>query len=69
MEVFDVFVKSYESGLPLITLTIPGTTTVSKFKQIFSEKCTHLKMFNLFLSRFRIVLPREVNHLAQWSTA
>ncbi len=38
MEAFDVFVRSYESGLPLLTLTVSSSTTVNKLKKLFSEQ-------------------------------
>jgi len=37
MEAFDIFVRSYEDGKPLITLTVTPTTTISKLKKLFSE--------------------------------
>ena len=39
MEAFDIFVRSYEDGKPMITLTVTPTTTISKLKKLFSEQC------------------------------
>lgn len=39
MQAFDVFVRSYEDGKPLITLTVQPLTTIGKLKKIFAENC------------------------------
>lgn len=39
MEAFDVFVRNYEDGKPLITLTVTPLTTMAKLKKIFAEQC------------------------------
>jgi hypothetical protein len=39
MEVFDIFVRNYDNGSPLITLTVNSAITISKLKRIFSEQC------------------------------
>ena len=47
MEVFDVFVRNYEDGKPLITLTVNAKTTIGKLKKDFAEQCNFL--INLLL--------------------
>ena len=40
MESFDIFVRSYETSLPLITLTVKNTISIEKLKKIVAEECT-----------------------------
>jgi hypothetical protein len=37
MEAFDIFVRSYETGKPMITLTVQPNMTIAKLKKQFSE--------------------------------
>jgi len=39
--VFDIFIRNYESGKPLITLTVDGGMTIGKLKKAFTENCKH----------------------------
>ena len=39
MEAFDIFVRNYEDGKPMITLTVSPLTTIAKLKKIFAEQC------------------------------
>lgn len=51
-KVFDIFIRNYDSGKPLITLTVSGGMTVGKLKKAFTEQCK----FNnwKFLETFKI---------------
>ena len=42
MEAFDIFIKSYETGLPLTTLTVSQNMTIGKLKKLFAEHCKYL---------------------------
>ena len=37
--VFDIFIRNYESGKPLITMTVSGGMTIGKLKRAFTENC------------------------------
>lgn len=41
MEAFDVFIRNYDNGKPLITLTVNSNTTIGKLKKIFTEQCIY----------------------------
>ena len=43
MEVFDIFVRRYETNEPLITLTVSPVHTVGKIKKMFAENCMLIK--------------------------
>jgi len=36
---FDVFIRNYDDGKPLITLTVKGTMTIASLKKTFAELC------------------------------
>jgi hypothetical protein len=33
MEAFDIFVRNYDDGKPMITLTVTSSTTIGKLKK------------------------------------
>jgi hypothetical protein len=37
--VFDIFIRNYESGKPIITMTVSGGMTIGKLKRAFTENC------------------------------
>lgn len=36
---FDIFIRNYDDGKPLITLTVKGTMTIATLKKNFAELC------------------------------
>jgi hypothetical protein len=36
---FDVFIRNYDDGKPLITLTVKGTMTIAALKKTFADLC------------------------------
>jgi hypothetical protein len=38
-QAFDIFIRNYDDGKPMITLTVNKSTTIGKLKKIFSELC------------------------------
>ena len=51
MEAFDIFVRNYEDGKPMITLTVNPAITIAKLKRQFAEQCnndinTHTTILN-----------------------
>ena len=69
---FDVFVRNYDDGKPMITLTVQGTMTIEKLKKFFAEQCKFTNMTNMVYGQmlkhinysFRSLLPREAAVLA-----
>ena len=43
--VFDIFIRNYESGKPLITMTVSGGMTIGKLKRAFTENCKLLYLY------------------------
>ena len=41
MEAFDIFVRNYEDGKPMITLTVNPAITIAKLKRQFAEQCNN----------------------------
>ena len=37
MEAFDIFVRNYDDGKPLITLTVSPKLTIQKLKRLYTE--------------------------------
>ena len=50
MEVFDIFVRRYETNEPLITLTVSPVHTVGKIKKMFAENCMLIKTYIRYLT-------------------
>ena len=44
--VFDIFIRNYDSGKPLITLTVSGGMTVGKLKKAFTEQCKSIVFYD-----------------------
>ncbi|CDW90664.1 3-oxo-5-alpha-steroid 4- [Stylonychia lemnae] len=42
MEAFDIFVRNYDDGKPMITLTVSSNTQISKLKKQFAEQYSDL---------------------------
>lgn len=48
--VFDIYIRSYETGKPLITMTVSGGMTIGKLKKAFTENCKQFNGFVVILS-------------------
>jgi len=70
--VFDIFIRNYESGKPVITMTVSGGMTIGKLKRAFTENCklfflSLYKLSNFSVNyRIRCFLPRKVTLLVWW---